>query len=217
MKSSRKNTDKTIHIFIETLHWCVKKEKYHSRGAALWVDVICVPLIPGISNNFLFLSKTHLKSDSWCSLSKIPLNGDSPLKAAVAISLSYFPEDNRCVGALCHVLGWCVEESDCVPGVWKKNLYSFKMDVLQTVSRVGVKHNRGTCYSYCYGWIGDSILRVCVLFITHELLHLCTISPQKLALFEIWVSMLLVKLIYFGKHLVFIDIIELQQSQSIVF
>ena len=97
----------------------------------------------------------------------------------------------------------------------KKNLYSFKMDVLQTVSRV--KHNRGTCYSYCYGWIGDSILRVCVLFITHGLLHLCTISPQKLALFEIWVSMLLVKLIYFGKHLVFIDIIELQQSQSIVF
>ena len=214
MKSSRKNTDKTIHIFIETLHWCVKKEKYHSRGAALWVDVICVPLIPGISNNFLFLSKTHLKSDSWCSLSKIPLNGDSPLKAAVAISLSYFPEDNRCVGLVCWRVWLC---SRCIWNplpLLKKNLYSFKMDVLQTVSRV--KHNRGTCYSYCYGWIGDSILRVCVLFITHELLHLCTISPQKLALFEIWVSMLLV-FWYFGKHLVFIDIIELQQSQSIVF
>ena len=67
-----------------------------------------------------------------------------------------------CVGLVCWRVWLC---SRCMePSTFaKKNLYSFKMDVLQTVSRV--KHNRGTCYSYCYGWIGDSILRVCVLFI----------------------------------------------------
>ena len=70
---------------------------YHSRCAALWVDVICVPFVPGMiifvtdictwNQKWSLFPISHLKSDSWCSLSEIPLNGDSVLKPAVAIFL----------------------------------------------------------------------------------------------------------------------------------
>ena len=113
---------------------------------------------------FLSLSKkTHLKSDSWCCLSNIPLNGESVLNPAVAIFLLFFSE----------------EETNVILSRLKFFVH-FQMDIWQTgVSRVG-----GTCYSYCYGWIGDWIPRelcFCVLFLTYGLLAATRVLPKKLA------------------------------------